>query len=104
MNLKGGEIRGCGSRGQAQTKEKAEDSAVTKDESEDQDSPQSMVQCTVYVEGIPFNATPEQVKQSFVTAGIEDVVDIRLPTWQDSGRLRGYGHIHFQSAESYEKH
>ena len=80
-----------------------EDSAMTKDELEDQNSPQSMVQCTVYVEGIPFDATPDQVKQFFVTAGIEDVVELRLPTWQDSGRLRGYGHIHFQSAESYEK-
>ena len=80
-----------------------ENSAVVEGEVEGQDSTQNMVQCTVYVEGIPFDATPDQVKEFFVTAGIEDVVELRLPTWQDSGRLRGYGHIHFQSAESYEK-
>eukprot|EP00980_Cylindrotheca_fusiformis_P007555 scaffold1567_cov102-Cylindrotheca_fusiformis.AAC.6 len=61
------------------------------------------VACTIYVEGIPFDATPDQVKEFFVAHGVEDVVEMRLPTWQDSGRLRGYGHVLFASEESYAK-
>jgi nucleolin len=63
-----------------------------------------MVEQTVYVEGMPFDATPDQVKEFFSSkGGIDDIVELRLPTWQDSGRLRGYGHILFESASSYEK-
>ena len=61
-----------------------------------------MVELTVYVEGIPFDATPEQVKEFFVSkGGIEDIKELRLPTWQDSGRLRGYGHVVLDSETSY---
>lgn len=65
--------------------------------------PLSKVEHTVYVEGIPFDATPDQVQEFFSKGGIEDIVELRLPTWQDSGRLRGYGHILFASSASYEK-
>jgi len=64
---------------------------------------QSMVEHTVYVEGIPFDSSSDDVKGFFVAAGIDDIRELRLPTWQDSGRLRGYGHIHFDSKESYDK-
>jgi nucleolin len=58
---------------------------------------------TVYVEGIPFDANADQVKEFFVSHGIIDVLELRLPTWQDSGRLRGYGHVAFESEESKVK-
>lgn len=61
------------------------------------------VHCTVYVEGIPFDCSSDQVKDFFETHGIQDVEELRLPTWQDSGRLRGYGHILFSSEESFQK-
>ena len=60
------------------------------------------VEHTVFVEGIPFDATPEDVKTFFVENGVEDVIELRLPTWQDSGRLRGFGHIKLGSTQSYE--
>mmetsp|Transcript_18905 Transcript_18905/g.33304 ORF Transcript_18905/g.33304 Transcript_18905/m.33304 type:complete len:345 (+) Transcript_18905:80-1114(+) len=66
----------------------------------------SAVQDTVFVEGIPFDATPDRVKEFFVTQGNmqpEDILDMRLPTWQDTGRLRGYGHVRFVSTPMYEK-
>lgn len=73
-------------------------------ETNDGGASKDMVEHTVYVEGIPFDATPELVKEFFSSkGGIEDITELRLPTWQDSGRLRGYGHILFQSAASYEK-
>jgi nucleolin len=80
------------------------DDEIVKDEVEEGgDDTRNMVEHTAYVEGIPFHATPDQVKEFFVKAGIDDVVELRLPTWQDSGRLRGYGHILFESTASYEK-
>ncbi len=66
-------------------------------------SAKDLVEHTIYVEGIPFDATPDQVKEFFSQGGIDDVVELRLPTWQDSGRLRGYGHVLFESSASYEK-
>ncbi len=35
---------------------------------------------TVYVEGIPFVCTEDQVKDFFVSNGCEDVLQMRLPT------------------------
>jgi nucleolin len=58
---------------------------------------------TVYVEGIPFESNADQLKEFFVSHGIQDVLELRLPTWQDSGRLRGYGHVAFESEESKDK-
>ena len=60
----------------------------------------SSVEHTVFVEGLPFTSTPEQLRHFFEVHGISDVVDMRLPTWQDSGRLRGFGHVVFASEGS----
>ncbi|OEU23243.1 hypothetical protein FRACYDRAFT_178914 [Fragilariopsis cylindrus CCMP1102] len=63
-----------------------------------------MVQDTVFVEGIPFDVPPEALREFFEkTHKISDVLELRLPTWQDSGRLRGFGHVRFGSKESYDK-
>ena len=58
---------------------------------------------TVYVEGIPFDCTEEDVKQWFVTHECADIIQMRLSRWQDTGRLRGYGHVVFNTTESREK-
>jgi nucleolin len=58
---------------------------------------------TVFVEGIPFSCTQDDVKTFFVSNGVDDIEDIRLPRWPDSGRLRGYGHVVFESDTSREK-
>jgi nucleolin len=55
------------------------------------------------VEGIPFSCTQDDVKTFFVSNGFDDIEDIRLPRWPDSGRLRGYGHVVFESETSREK-
>ena len=90
-------------------KSKDESEQVTEAENEEQEEEdetvqQNSVDCTVYVEGIPFDARPDDVKEFFESNGqITDILELRLPTWQDSGRLRGYGHIHFASQTSYDK-
>ena len=69
---------------------------------------------TVFVEGIPYTSTKEQVEQVFTAPSQpptnEDndsfpplqVTEIRLPIWQDSGRLRGYGHVVFATNDDYQ--
>jgi nucleolin len=48
---------------------------------------------TVYIEGLPFDRSEEDVEKFFSPCGV--IVSLRLPKWQDSGRLRGYGHVEF---------
>lgn len=55
---------------------------------------------TVYVEGIPFDCSEDDVRAFFEENGCGDVLQMRLPRWQDSGRLRGYGHIVFDTVAS----
>jgi nucleolin len=68
----------------------------------------AQVNRTLYIEGIPFAAKPDQVRHcilehaTFLDA-TNDIVELRLPTWQDSGRLRGYGHVVFSSQEHCTK-
>mmetsp|Transcript_12569 Transcript_12569/g.12983 ORF Transcript_12569/g.12983 Transcript_12569/m.12983 type:complete len:272 (-) Transcript_12569:79-894(-) len=57
--------------------------------------------CTIYIEGLPFDATEGQISAFFQSCG--PVVSIRLPKWHDSGRLRGYGHVEFENNESAAK-
>lgn len=58
---------------------------------------------TVYVEGLPYDCKEESLKDFFAFHGCNDVIQLRLPKWQDSGRLRGYGHIVFSTRQSRER-
>jgi len=71
--------------------------------SEDGSNKLQCLKHTVYVEGIPFEAKEDEVKNFFVENGCADVLQMRLQTWQDSGRLRGYGHVVFNTTESRDK-
>ena len=55
---------------------------------------------TVFIEGLPFTSTEEDVRSFFTTHGCNDILQLRLPKWQDSGRLRGFGHVVFQSLDT----
>ena len=57
---------------------------------------------TIYIEGVPFKATERDVREFFAPAG-GAILSCRLPTWHDSGNLRGYGHIEFDSVAACEK-
>lgn len=52
---------------------------------------------TVYAEGMPYDTTDEALRAFFEPCG--GLVGIKAPRWQDSGRLRGYAHVTFSSAE-----
>jgi nucleolin len=63
----------------------------------------NQVDRTVFVEGIPYVCSEQDVRDFFSGHGLEDIEDLRLPVWQDSGRLRGYGHVVFACQESHKK-
>jgi nucleolin len=63
----------------------------------------NQVDRTVFVEGIPYVCAEQDVRDFFIGHGVEDIEELRLPVWQDSGRLRGYGHVVFATQESHQK-
>ena len=58
---------------------------------------------TVFIEGLPFTSTPSNIRYFFEQHGCSNIVEMRLPTWQDSGRLRGFGHVVFGTSETKRK-
>jgi nucleolin len=88
---------------------KEEDEKDDDDDDEQEEQPPSSsnsksVENTVFVEGIPFQSTEKEVLDFFESNfDVKDVLECRLPKWQDTGRLRGFGHIQFASLQSYEK-
>ena len=56
---------------------------------------------TVYIEGLPYDSTEEDIKAFFQSCG--QIQSVRLPKWHDSGRLRGYGHVQFTSTSSVKE-
>jgi len=63
----------------------------------------SSLEYTVYVEGVRFDGSETDVKDFFVQNGCPDVLQMRMARWQDSGRLRGYGHVVFNTTTSCAK-
>ena len=57
---------------------------------------------TVYVEGISYDASEEDLEKHFGSA-CSSIKDIRMPRWQDSGKPRGYAHIDFDTVEDEKK-
>ncbi len=57
---------------------------------------------TIYLEGFPFDSTEADLRRFFQKIGGE-IISMRLPTWHDSGRLKGNGHIQFDCKETADK-
>lgn len=86
-------------------KKKSKSAASEKNE---KDTTSHEVKCqsldyTIYVEGLPFECSEDEVKDFFVQNGCTDVIQMRLARWQDTGRLRGFGHIVFDTTDSRNK-
>jgi len=60
-------------------------------------SSETAAQCEVYVEGLSFDATEEDVRAFFAPSG--EVLEVRLPRYQDSGKPKGYCHVRFRTAD-----
>ena len=53
---------------------------------------------TVYCEGLRYDEAEDDVRAFFAAHGA--IKELRLPRYQDSGRLRGYGHVEYETAQS----
>ncbi len=57
----------------------------------------------MYVEGISYQATEEDLTRFFQDKGCGKVTSLRMPRYQDSGRPRGYAHVEFKKADGVGK-
>ena len=51
----------------------------------------------IYIEGLPFDSNEEAIRSFFESYGVTPILSMRLQKWQDTGRLRGNGHIELSS-------
>ncbi|TDH67233.1 hypothetical protein CCR75_002163 [Bremia lactucae] len=58
-------------------------------------------EATVYVEGIPYQATEGDLVTHLSSCGT--VREVRMPRYQDSGKPRGYAHVVFDKEAALEK-
>jgi len=56
---------------------------------------------TIFISGLPYTATEEEIQQFFSECG--EITEMKLPRFQDSGRLLGYGHITFADEDARKK-
>ena len=52
---------------------------------------------TLYLEGLPYTASEADIAEFFASVGAPE--EIRAPRYHDTGRLLGYAHVQFASAE-----
>jgi cold-inducible RNA-binding protein len=57
----------------------------------------SLVQKRLFVAGLPFSSTEDELKDHFSGAG--KVVSVKIITDRDSGRSKGFGFIEFETEE-----
>ena len=69
-------------------------------EASSHDSKLASLDRTIYVEGLPFDATESDVIHWFEARDCDAIEELRLATWHDTGRLRGYGHVVFVSSRA----
>ncbi|KAI9499153.1 hypothetical protein BDB00DRAFT_221107 [Zychaea mexicana] len=56
---------------------------------------------TLFVGNLPFDATKEMLREAFVECG--DIMNVRLGTFQDSGKCKGFGYVDFENVEDATK-
>ncbi len=55
----------------------------------------------VFVSGIPYNTTEDELRNKFELCGV--IKELKMPKYQDSGRNIGYAHIYFKKNKSVQK-
>jgi RNA recognition motif-containing protein len=53
----------------------------------------------LFVSGIPYTCTEEELKGFF---GSDNITEIKMPKYQDTGRCLGYAHVVFSNQEDYD--
>ena len=68
---------------------------------EEENNKSSILNKTLFISGIPYTTTEEELKSLFAQFG--DITELKLPKYQDSSKNRGYGHITFKKNKSIKK-
>ena len=69
-------------------------------EVEDSNTTSPKIKC-VFISGIPYDTTQDQIKEMFDKCGI--IKEIKMPKYQDTGRNIGYAHIYFKKNRDVKK-
>lgn len=69
----------------------------------DAPQPPAAADKTVYVEGLSYGASEEDVTRFFQDKGCGKVLAVRMPRYQDTGRPRGYAHVDFKKADGVDR-
>jgi len=56
---------------------------------------------SIFVSGLPFIATYDEIRSLFEKCG--EIISMKVPKFQDSGKNIGYAHIVYSDNESLEK-
>eukprot|EP00744_Colponema_vietnamica_P021517 GILI01030762.1.p1 GENE.GILI01030762.1~~GILI01030762.1.p1 ORF type:complete len:291 (-),score=63.28 GILI01030762.1:43-915(-) len=85
-----------------------EDEDESSDSSDDEEEekpvekkPQSNTAATVFVSGLPYEATQDQLSEFFANCG--EITSIRLPQYRDTGRCLGYAHVEFSDESALKE-
>jgi nucleolin len=78
--------------------ENIEEKSDQEDQQENENQPAN--KC-VFVSGIPYDTSEDQIKELFNPCGV--IRQIKMPKYQDSGRNIGYAHIYFKKNRSVKK-
>jgi len=62
---------------------------------------ENWVPSQLFVSGLPYETTEEQLKQFFGDIA-KDITSIKLPKYQDTGRCLGYAHVLFSTLNGYK--
>eukprot|EP00742_Colponemidia_sp_Colp-10_P005890 GILJ01006301.1.p1 GENE.GILJ01006301.1~~GILJ01006301.1.p1 ORF type:complete len:319 (-),score=67.70 GILJ01006301.1:156-1082(-) len=93
--------------------EESEDAAADDDEEEEEEAEDAADESTaaakaddaakrtVFVSGIAYETTEEQLKTFFKSCGT--IKEVRLPRYRDTQRCLGYGHVEFQEEAAANK-
>jgi hypothetical protein len=73
-----------------------EQKAVAEEEATRAVEEDPVLESTVFVQGISYDAKDQDLRDFFSSCG--DIMALRMPRWQDSGKPMGYAHVEFASA------
>ena len=69
---------------------------------QDEQPPQNL---QVFVSGIPYEANEAQLREFFNQGEnknlSDEIKDVKLPLYQDSGKCRGFAHVEFSNLDFY---
>jgi len=88
-------------QGNAKTTPKHENKKKKSFTKEEEQTEQENQTCSIFISGIPYESTLDDLKSIFTDCG--EIASIKMPSYQDSGKNRGYAHIVFSEASSASK-